>query len=374
MHVRGLVLELVEGPTLAERLAGGALPLPDALAMARQIADALDAAHQRGIIHRDLKPANVKLTPAGVVKVLDFGLAKTMAADSLGDAANPTIQVEATREGMVVGTAAYMSPEQARGQALDKRTDIWAFGCVLYEMLTGRRAFPGATISDTNAAVLQREPDWTALPRQIPAGVTLLVQRCLEKDPQRRLRDLGDADLVLGLHTPEAASRGDRRWMPWAAATIASLAGGAVIGALAMWAMTRPVPQARILPSRFEIVPPPAQLLAIQSADRDIAISPDGQYIVYRADAGRAQLVVRALDRLDAHAVADIRNARNPFFSPDGQWIGFFDGAGLRKAPVAGGAAITIWKGSIVPRGASWGDDNSIVLATADTASGLLQV
>ncbi len=197
--VRGLVLELVEGATLAERLALGPLPIPEALAVARQIADALEAAHEKGIIHRDLKPANIKITADGTVKVLDFGLAKVFATEESGNEASQTLpmSVEPSREGVIAGTAAYMSPEQARGKAVDKRTDIWAFGCVLYEMVTARPAFAGETASDTIAAVLEREPDWSGLPAHTPAGIRRLLQRCLEKDPKRRLRDIGDARLEI---------------------------------------------------------------------------------------------------------------------------------------------------------------------------------
>jgi serine/threonine protein kinase len=226
--IRALVLELVEGPTLAERLAqqsgvapagpakagphkrdARGLPLGDALPIARQIAEAIDAAHERGIVHRDLKPANVKVKADGTVKVLDFGLAKLVGSDA-GDAGGvmsqaPTATAAGTRHGTVLGTPAYMSPEQARGQAVDKRTDIWAFGCVLYEMLTGRRAFSGETTSDTIAAILAREPDWGVLPETTPAGVRRLLQRCLEKDPRYRLRDIGDAGVELE-ETPSASA------------------------------------------------------------------------------------------------------------------------------------------------------------------------
>ena len=199
--IRFLVLELVDGQTLADTLAdvsrqrsqGPGLPIRDALSIARQIAEALDIAHEKGIIHRDLKPANIKITPDGVVKVLDFGLAKTAGDGSTPDLTqSPTMPANHTSDGAVMGTAGYMSPEQARGQVVDKRTDIWAFGCVLYEMLTGRVAFKGGTVSDTIVAVLGSEPEWDALPRETPASVRLLLQRCLDKDPKRRLRDLGD--------------------------------------------------------------------------------------------------------------------------------------------------------------------------------------
>ena len=197
--VRGLVLELVEGATLAERLAKGPLPAQEALSVARQIADALEAAHEKGIIHRDLKPANIKITPDGTVKVLDFGLAKVFAKDGseYDVSAKPSITIEETREGVIAGTAAYMSPEQARGKAVDKRTDIWAFGCVLYEMLTARPPFRGETVSDTIAGILEREADWSALPAETTVSIRRLLQRCLEKDPKRRLRDIGDARLEI---------------------------------------------------------------------------------------------------------------------------------------------------------------------------------
>jgi hypothetical protein len=194
--VRALILELVEGPTLAERLGGGPMPVREALSAARQIAEALDAAHEKGIVHRDLKPANIKVTPDGIVKVLDFGIAKMRAPDDAAVEAS-TVTTVGTRVGSLLGTAAYMSPEQARGQAVDKRSDIWAFGCVLYEMLTGRAAFAGETVTDTLAHVLEREPDWSGLPRTTPANVRHLLRRCLAKDAKKRLRDIGDVTLEL---------------------------------------------------------------------------------------------------------------------------------------------------------------------------------
>ena len=232
--VPALVLELVEGDTLADKLARGearveGLPVPEALAIARQIADALDAAHERGIVHRDLKPANIKITPAGTVKVLDFGLAKVSAADGSGPALSrsPAMGVGHTRDGMILGTAAYMSPEQARGQVVDKRADIWAFGCVFYELLTGRPAFARATFSDTIAAVLAHEPDWTALPRTTPPYLARLLKRCLEKDSARRQRDIGDARAELEGAEPPAAERERRnQTLRWRARTVAPLESG----------------------------------------------------------------------------------------------------------------------------------------------------
>jgi serine/threonine-protein kinase len=198
--VTALVLELVEGPTLADRIARAPIPLDEALPMARQIAEALEAAHEQGIIHRDLKPSNIKLRPNGTVKVLDFGLAKVVEPAGVGGDLSPSPAITSpamTRMGIILGTAAYMSPEQARGRVVDKRTDIWAFGCVLYETLTGQRAFKGDTVADTIAAVLEREPDWTALPPSTPAAIERMLRRCLEKDPRRRLRDAGEARLEL---------------------------------------------------------------------------------------------------------------------------------------------------------------------------------
>ena len=215
--IRGLVLELVEGETIAERLAAGPLPIQEALAAARQIADALEAAHEKGIVHRDLKPANIKITPDGVVKVLDFGLAKVFARAGAGSdvSQTPTVAIDGTQEGVIAGTAAYMSPEQARGKAVDKRTDIWAFGCVVYEMLTARPAFRGETASDTIAAILEHEPDWSALPARTPASIRRLIQRCLEKDPKRRVRDIGDARIdieeALGAGASPAVAASDSR-------------------------------------------------------------------------------------------------------------------------------------------------------------------
>ena len=380
--VTALVMELVEGEDLSDRVARGALPLDEALPIARQIAEALEAAHEQAIIHRDLKPANIKVRPDGTVKVLDFGLAKALdstSASSPSVTTSPTLSLQATQAGMILGTAAYMAPEQARGRVADRRADIWAFGCVLYEMVTGVRAFKSDDVTDTIVAVVSKEPDWQKLPATA-AAVRPLLARCLKKDPKQRLQAIGDArilveELIGGMSEDAAAAstRAAPLLVRVAPAAIAGMAAGAVITASVIWTLTRPAPLARVPPARFEIVPPPAQALAIQSADRDIAISPDGQYIVYRADAGRAQLVVRAIDSLDTHTIADITNARDPFFSPDSQWIGFFDGTGLKKVPIAGGSAITIWKDAIVPRGASWADDNTIVFATRDK-SGLLRV
>jgi serine/threonine protein kinase/tetratricopeptide (TPR) repeat protein len=249
-EVRGLVLELIDGPTLADRLKTGALPVSEALSIARQIADALDGAHEKGIVHRDLKPANIKITPKGVVKVLDFGLAMVSSGDgSASDLSqSPTMTVGRTREGVILGTAAYMSPEQARGKPLDKRTDLWSFGCVLYELLTGKPAFAGETISDTLASILGREPDWKALPDATPATVRRLLQRCLEKDPQQRLRDVGDVRLELdhalgvNMHPASGAMSPSLGWRPgrrgWL--TVAALLVGTAALSISWWTTREP--------------------------------------------------------------------------------------------------------------------------------------
>jgi len=377
-----LVMELVEGEDLAQRLARGPIPVDEALPMARQVVEALETAHEQGIIHRDLKPANIKVRADGTVKVLDFGLAKALdpARASTTDATrSPTISMHATEAGIILGTAAYMAPEQARGRVVDKRADIWAFGCVLFEMLTGTRAFNADDVTDTIVAVVSKEPNWQTLPAAA-SGVRPLIARCLKKDPKQRLQAIGDAriqidELMSGTAEEVATTRAPvaRLSRGVAAVAIAALVGGALISALATWALTRPAPKAPTLPSRFSIVPPRAQALTIQGADRDIAISPDGRHIVYRAGP-LAQLVVRAIDRLDPQPLTGITNARAPFFSFDSQWIGFFDGATLKKVPIGGGSVITICENLLPPRGASWGDDNNIVFANRDATTGLLRV
>ena len=250
--IHALVLELVDGPTLADRLAQGPIPLREALPIARQMCEALAAAHERGVIHRDLKPANIKLRPDGTVKVLDFGLAKVFVGDAseADRSRSPTVTLGGTREGVILGTAAYMSPEQARGLAVDKRTDIWAFGCVLHEMLTGRALFLGPTVTDTLAAILEREPAWDTLPDATPAVIRRLLQRCLEKDPTRRLRDIADAGMEIedalrgGVRTAADTAAVDRprprARLPWAMAAVTSLAALIAVGALTWYVRTAP--------------------------------------------------------------------------------------------------------------------------------------
>jgi serine/threonine-protein kinase len=381
-----LVMELVEGPTLADRIAEGPLLIDEVLRVAKQIAEALEAAHERGIIHRDLKPANIKLRPDGAVKVLDFGLAKAMepaGAMSSSHSLSPTITTPAmTQMGMILGTAAYMSPEQAKGRPADKRSDIWAFGCVLFEMLTGKRTFEGEDVSDTLASVLRGEPDWASLPTSTPAALRRLLTRCLEKDRNGRLADIADARLDLrdaAQRVPAQTSSADqpvqsRRLIAIAAAcTMVS----AMITAGIAWAVLRPVRPPTPQAVRFSMVPSAAAPLFRAGSDRDVAISPDGSYIVYRSGVGQAGsgLMVRMLDRLDVQELMNgVITIAAPFISPDNRWIGFFASDGLKKIAWTGGTPITLCQFAGAPRGASWTTDGNIIFATTDLATGLLSV
>jgi serine/threonine-protein kinase len=377
-----LVMELVEGPTLADRIGGRPMPVDEAMAIAKQIAEALETAHEQGIIHRDLKPANIKVRADGTVKLLDFGLAKALvptAATTSNAADSPTLSMQATAAGVILGTAAYMAPEQARGQAADRRADIWAFGCVLYEMLAGCRAFRGDDLTDTIVAVLSKAPDWNALPASA-ADVRTLLARCLRKERQQRLQAIGDAriqieELISGTgEAATAAHPGVRvRWRRSIATAIAALAGGAIV-ALGTWALTRPAPPASSALARFAIMLPPAQPLANSFNARDLALSSDGTHMVYSGGA-QAQLMVRALDQLDARPLPGITNARTPFLSTDGHWIGFFDLRGdLKKVSISGGAPVAVCRVNGTSRGASWGVDDTIVFATSDRSTGIFRV
>jgi serine/threonine-protein kinase len=365
----GIVLELVEGNTLAEVIARGPIAASDALPIALQIADALEAAHEKGVIHRDLKPANVKLRPDGTVKVLDFGLAKALDPASIsGDMSqSPTLTSPAamTRMGVILGTAAYMSPEQAKGRQAEKRSDVWAFGCVLYEMLTGTRAFEGEDVSDTLASVLRSEPNWNALPASASPHTSLL-KRCLEKDGKRRLRDIGDVRLMLedaGVVSATASRVVPARRSLWMAVAAAlGLILGGTAGVLLAPSRGGAVPT-RV--ARFELSPSPTDPFTTDPRGVNLAISPDGSRIVYTAKRGTtSELVMRRLDRLDGTPIAGTEGAFEPFFSPDGQHIAFQTRNEMKKVAVEGGPSTAICRlpgiGGIA---ASWGPDNSIVFA-----------
>jgi serine/threonine protein kinase/Tol biopolymer transport system component len=362
---RALVLELVEGPTLAERLARGPLPIDEARRVATQIADALEAAHEKGIVHRDLKPANIKVRPDGTVKVLDFGLAKAVSSDgsSPDQTKSPTIALDGTGE-RVIGTPAYMSPEQARGQAVDKRTDIWAFGCVLFEMLTGHAAFAGATVTDTLAAIIEREPDWRALPVSTSSSLRRLLRRCLEKDPKRRLRDIGDAHLELlesadqSEVRPQASLRRELRVSAWVLIATALLVVAA--GVASVWLELRGRSDTRVI--RSSIIPP-ANLVNLPP--QRLAISPDGSQLAFTSPdaSGRTVLWVRALRAAAAQPLGGTDGAMAPFWSADSRTIGFFtltDGK-LKKIDASGGPVRTV-TGSL-PFGGSWNGDGEILFA-----------
>ena len=374
--VQALVMELVEGPTLADRIAQGPIPLDEALPIARQIAQALEAAHDAGIVHRDLKPANIKLRPDATVKVLDFGLAKAMEPaappGALADSPTFTSPAMMTHAGVILGTAAYMSPEQARGKPVDKRTDVWAFGCVLYELLTGRTLFQRSTVSDTIAAILQSQPAWDALPASTPDRLRYLLQRCVQKDHSRRLRDIGDARLELedvgefDSPQPRASSVWSRRstFLAWC------IAGGASIVAIALSVYTYTVrhkADGTAPPMIRTAIPLRDQSLAAPDRAHPLALSGDGRWMAYVVDEnGSEQLYLRDLSTGQAKLVPDTAGAMYPFFSPDGQWVGFAAARTLQKVLVRGGAPLTICKLPANAVGASWGPDDTIVFAAMD--------
>ena len=379
-----LVLELVEGPTLADRLVSGPIPHAEALSIARQIADALEEAHRRGIIHRDLKPANIKVRDDGSVKVLDFGLAKLVEGQLPGPSQgeryaeedSPTLTSPALMTGMgvILGTATYMSPEQARGKELDARVDIWAFGCVLYEMLTGRRAFPGDDVTETVAAVVKSEPDWSALPPDLSPTLRVYVQRCLEKQPRGRVSSIADVRLALeGAFDTATLLPGRSAWRPRTA--IIGVVLALVVGGVAAW-MVKPSPVAPSQPvSRFALASG-ASPLAIANNNRDLALTPDGRHVIFFAGQGTQRaLHVRSLDGLESVAIREASRFFEPFLSPDGKWIGFNDETGylLKKIPLSGGPPITITRVGGQVFGAAWGPDESIIFGGFD-ASGLQRV
>jgi Tol biopolymer transport system component len=346
--VHALVLELVEGETLADRLREGPLPIGAAMTMARQIAEALDAAHEKGIVHHDLKPSNIMLTPDGIVKVVDFGLAKAEAEEPMSGASDDT------RDGVILGTAAYMSPEQVRGKRTDKRTDIWAFGCVVWAMLTARAPFAGDTVSDTIAAILDREPAWETLPPDTPANVQRLLRRCLEKDPKRRLRDIGDAPFELEDAPARVSSSrpAARRIAAWCAAAVC------ILCALAVGGYAIPSAPAPRGVARFHVLPP------AEAPIRDVALSADGRRLAFASVGADRQrrLWVRSTDSLEAQALEGTEGALLPFWSPDGRFIAFFAQGKLRKIAAGGGAPQVLCDASD-GRGGTWNSDGTILFA-----------
>jgi Tol biopolymer transport system component len=374
--VRAIVMELVEGPTLADRIVRGAIPITEALSIAKQIVEALEAAHEQGIIHRDLKPANIKVRSDGIVKVLDFGLAKALDAQdaaSVNPSLSPTMSVHATQAGVILGTAAYMAPEQARGcHTIDTRTDIWAFGCVLYEMLTGRPAFEGEDLAGILASVLEREPDWTRLPANVPSRARDLLRLCLEKNPKKRRHDAGDVriDIEWTLADPaaEAVAAGAVRTSrgAWLVAAVALLA----VAILTIPAIRhlRDTPAAPAPEMRVEITPPP------QSAPLEFALSPNGRHIVFVASVdGRRRLWLRSLNEVDAQAIAGTDGAAQPFWSADSRSIGFFASSKLYRIDVGGGPPQEL-ADAPVGRGGAWSADDTILFAPSADDRPLMRI
>jgi len=379
-----LVMELVDGPTLADRILESRFSVREALQIASKIAEALETAHHQGIIHRDLKPSNIKLRDDAVVKVLDFGLAKLVESTSSATSKatlSPTISLHATRAGVILGTAAYMAPEQARGKTVDKRADIWSFGCVLYELLTGRRAFGGDEISDTLAFVITKEPEWSALPADVPAAIRKVLRRCLEKDRNRRFADIADVrldiddalnagpDATVAVIPAPSDGRSSRRLL-----AIGSLAAAVAIAG-AFWVGRRGAPSTTTAPvARFLLNVAPADRLQATPTDRDAGEGrpsrtamtwlPDGRAIIFSAAEGdRQQLYIRTIEQLAATPLPGTQGGSIPFTSPDGRWVGFLSSGALKKIPIAGSGPATTICETTLPYGASWGADDTIVFS-----------
>jgi len=360
---RALILELVEGPTLADRIAKGLMSLEEALPLIAQLIDALETAHEKGVVHRDLKPANIKVTPEGRLKVLDFGLAKALASElASGDPRiSPTLTMSATVAGAIMGTAAYMAPEQARGHNVDKRADIWAFGVVVHEMITARHLFLKESVSDTLAAVLTREPDW----HSVPARLEPLLRACLEKDPKHRLRDIGDARRLLEqtvVPAPLSGAPARARSAPWIAA-LALLTLSTVAASWIAWRATR-TPDRPLVRLSVDLGPE-----AVAGSRLSAILSPDGTRLVFnvRNAEGRLQLASRTLDQPKAVPLPGTEGGIDPFFSPDGEWVGFFAGSKMKKVSVHGGATVVLCDATGA-RGAAWTNDGFIIVAPSLTA------
>jgi serine/threonine-protein kinase len=358
-----LVMEYIEGPTLAERIHAGAIPLQEALPIGRQIVEALEAAHEKGVVHRDMKPANIKVSREGIVKVLDFGLAKALNTEPTSGvtATSPTLTIHASIAGIILGTAAYMSPEQAKGKPVDRRADIWAFGVVLYEMLTAKPLYTGENISETLAAVIMKEPDLSGLPANTPAIVKKLLGRALDRDAQQRLQAIGEARIALeramrsegGDDRPSEATPSRRAVLPWAAAALPLVA--AIVLGVQLWRATRPVDRP-LLSLSVDLGPE-----AMPGPQTTAAISPDGTRMVYpihSAD-GKQALAARLLNQANGSLLAGTEGGINPFFSPDGQWIGFFSRGKLKKVSATGGAPVALCDAAS-GRGGTWGEDGYI--------------
>jgi serine/threonine protein kinase len=361
--ITALVMELVEGEDLSQRIARGAIPIDETLPIAKQIADALEAAHEQGIIHRDLKPANIKVRADGTVKVLDFGLAKAVdpaGISSVNAMHSPTLSIHATMQGVILGTAAYMAPEQARGKLVDRRTDIWAFGAVLFEMLTGSPPFPGEDISHVLARVIERDPDWNRLPANMPASIVRLLRRALQKDPRQRLSDIRDARFEIDdASTEPTATDAPARLTPRSSARwLTVIAIAAVIVALVSVAAVLSFHGDRVSPAseiHLELTTPPT------TQPETLAISPDGQKILFVAtSAGRPSLWLRALDADAATVLPGTEGASLPFWSPDSRSIGFFADARLKRVDIDGGSAKILASASY-GLGGTWNRDGMIL-------------
>ena len=372
--VRAFVMELVEGEDLSQRIARGRMPLDEALPIARQIAEALEAAHEQGIIHRDLKPANIKVTPDGTVKVLDFGLAKALdpLMSTSSDANNsPTLSIHATQAGVILGTAAYMSPEQARGRPVDKRSDVWSFGCVLFEMLSGTRAFDGEDATEIIAAVVKMPPDWAALPADVPAPLVTLIRRCLEKDRKLRIGDIAVARFLMAdgaaLEGSSTAGAPRSRVGTIAATSVAALLGVAL--ATLAFIHFRELPHVPPV-VRFQVAVPEGSAFASAGA----VISPDGAQLAFaaRGAAGMVQLWVQPFDSLVARPLTGTEGASDPVWSADSRFLAFAQLDRLRKIAVSGGAPQTVCEFQPPWRGASWSDAGEILFGTA--TQGLFRV